>query len=289
MKCYFDPDANCLVYAGKESNKQFWDDHWSSNLLQKRTNYREKGILSAVRKILGGSYVIRLTKRFLPPGSTVLEGGCGLANHVRDLTDAGFHAIGVDYAPETVIMVKEAFPGLDIRLGDVRKLPFKDNELYGYWSLGVIEHFWEGYDPIVREMVRSIRGGGYLFLTFPHMSWLRKKKARWNCYENIERKCLPPDGFYQFALDPASVIKTLNEYGFQLVLHRGIAGLKGLKDEVTLLKPFLQKLYNASHPLAKIIKRLLESLLNPWTGHSSLLIFKIDKNNEYPRFVTNDE
>ena len=40
-----------------------------------------------------------------------------------------------------------------------------------------IEHFIDGYDAILSEMYRVIKEGGYLFLTVPSMSIIRKVKA----------------------------------------------------------------------------------------------------------------
>ena len=104
----------------------------------------------------------RITARYLPPGSRVLEGGCGRANKVKALADAGFAAVGVDYAAESVELARQVYPGLDIQVGDVRMLPFPDGAFDGYWSIGVIEHFWAGYDDILREARRVLKPGGVL-------------------------------------------------------------------------------------------------------------------------------
>ncbi len=64
----------------------------------------------------------------------------------------GYQSAGVDFAKETIERVKEIIPKLDVRVGDVRDLQFPDNYLTGYWSLGVIEHFWDGYYDILEEM-----------------------------------------------------------------------------------------------------------------------------------------
>ena len=58
----------------------------------------------------------------------------------------------MDFAEESVRRARLEYPGLDIREGDVRSLPFPAGHFDGYWSIGVIEHFWGGYD-------RDPRGG----------------------------------------------------------------------------------------------------------------------------------
>ncbi len=49
-----------------------------------------------------------MTERFFEKGSRVLEGGCGLANHVYALQIRGFEAVGIDFSPKTVSLLNEA-------------------------------------------------------------------------------------------------------------------------------------------------------------------------------------
>jgi SAM-dependent methyltransferase len=81
----------------------------------------------------------------------ILEGGCGIGQMVHAFKWQGYNAVGIDFARRTIKRVKVAVPELDIRFGDVRNLPFRDGEIAGYWSFGVIEHFWEGYERSVMK------------------------------------------------------------------------------------------------------------------------------------------
>jgi hypothetical protein len=69
----------------------------------------------------------------------------------------------------------------------------------------------------------------------------------------------------------------MNKYGSHLAKHRGIAGFKGFKDEVSFLKPLMQKLNDSSHPIAHFMKKGFELFLNPWAGHSTLLVLRMNK------------
>ena len=122
--------------------------------------------------------VLTVTARYLARGSRVLEGGCGRANKVNAMAAAGFHAIGIDFAPQSVTQAKLDYPGLDIRLGDVRSLEFPDGSFDGYWSIGVIEHFWEGYADILSEAGRILRPQGIPFSHGAVVSPYRQRKAR---------------------------------------------------------------------------------------------------------------
>ena len=201
---YYNKSTGQLIFTKKLSTSAYWDNRWHIN-----KNIRAKIINSK------DSYVSRITKKYLrPKQGIILEGGCGQGHYVSSLVNNGYQCIGVDYAQETVKTLNKFVPELDIRYGDVRDLPFKDIFFIGYWSLGVIEHFWDGYDNIAKEMSRVIKKDGYLFLTFPYMSLLRKLKARLGFYKLWKNGNNQPEDFYQYALDTKVVIKDFNKFGF---------------------------------------------------------------------------
>ena len=196
---------------------------------------------------------------------------------VYGLKSWGYDVYGVDWAKETIQRIKEHFPDLRVSVGDVRKLDFSDNFFDGYWSLGVIEHFWEGYDETVKEIKRVLNPEGFLFLTFPWMSPLRRFKASRRLYETLDKEKIDRNNFYQFILDEGGVIKDLKENGFELIQRRPFDATKGLKDEIFFLKPILQKLYDNQNIIAKGTRFLISILFSKIAGHSILLVFKNEK------------
>ncbi len=264
MKRYFDKTNNRLIYIGKASDANYWDAHWDKNTIEKLYP----------KRIMPTDYVINTTQKYLPKGSTILEGGCGTGQQVFKLQKSAYKVIGIDYAEKTVKIVKQAKPELDIRLGDVRKLDFDDNYFEGYWSFGVIEHFYNGYDEIINEMYRVIKPGGYLFITFPHMSKLRKLKAKkekypvWNeSEENIKN-------FYQFALSEQKVIADLEKLNFKLIKKQHLSGIKGLKDEIKFLKKPLQKIFDSRSLFGMGMSKVISMIFNRFSSHTVLLILK---------------
>ncbi len=191
------------------------------------------------------------------------------------LAHLGYDCIGVDFAPQTVALLRGQVPELDIRLEDVRRLDFAADSFAGYWSLGVIEHFWDGYQDIGVEITRVVRPGGYLFITFPYLSPLRRLKARLNLYPVWENDHQPPD-FYQFCLDRHQVTWDFARWGFELIKVRPFDGLKGTKSEIHPLSGPLQRLYDyrgGSFPIRALRWALSESLAIA-CAHAVLLIFK---------------
>jgi len=266
---YYDSAKKCLVYEERfRSNADFWDDHWAKD----DWNEIEK-------KGKNDRFVGKISRKFLKPSRSVkiLEGGCGKGQYVNSLSHTGYDAYGIDYAQATVNKVNQLFPQLNIRLSDIRKIDFPDNFFNAYWSLGVIEHFYDGYLEILHEMNRVLKPGGYAFVTFPYMSPLRKLRAKLGRYPNFQEEHLDMSKFFQFALDSKRVQKDFSEKGFGLVYKRSFDGIKGLKDELDDF-PFLQKIFNeiyhSKNFFIKIIKYAIHLSLAPVCGHIILMVFK---------------
>jgi len=267
---YYNSNKKALVYIQSSATPEMWDNHWN-------IGDGEKTKLTLSSSI--DNFVSLVTQRYLSPQSgLILEGGCGTGQYVASLTSLGYQALGIDFAPQTVETLNKVAPHLDIRLGDVRSLPLPDNSVSGYWSLGVIEHFYSGYDKISHEMARVIKPGGYLFITHPYMSTLRKVKV-WLRLYSYESHSSEPSDFYQFALNHDETINHFSQLGFSLCHFSPQAGLKGFKDEIPLFfKLPLQMLYDyqGKSLLVHGFRFALNTLLTPLCGHSCLIVFKME-------------
>jgi len=264
MKLY-DKENNRLVILEQKSTSEFWDKHWDEG------NFIEK-----VKRGKNNRLVKKFTIKFLKSGTKILEGGCGIGQNVYGLSQWGYNAYGVDFAENTVKKISKEFPKLKVSVQDVRNLNFPDNFFDGYWSLGVIEHFWDGYSKILEEMKRVLKPRSYLFLTFPYLSPLRKLKIQLGFYEKI-KEGIKTDNFYEFILDEERVKNNVEKYGFKLKLKYPFDATKGIKDEISLLNPFLQKIYNSQNILSKGVRFLNSLLFSRIAGHVILLIFQKDE------------
>ncbi|HAV11409.1 MAG TPA: class I SAM-dependent methyltransferase [Candidatus Moranbacteria bacterium] len=260
---YFDTKNSRLVFLESKSSAGFWDNHWKTEKLK-----------ADIERGKDDQFVSRITKKFLPLGSKILEGGCGKGAFVYSLKISGYDAYGIDYAKETIKEINEVMPDLNISLGNVEGLDFSDNFFDGYWSLGVIEHFFDGYDKITKEMTRVIKPGGYLFITFPYISPLRRIKAKLGKYPKFQEKELAMENFYQFALSHKKTSGDFEKLGFSIVYKKPFDGIKGLKDEISQVKPILQRIYDSKNIFIMIFQGLLSRALSPFTSHSILLVFK---------------
>ncbi|MBD3230959.1 MAG: methyltransferase domain-containing protein [Candidatus Lokiarchaeota archaeon] len=268
MQKFFEITTKRIIFIGKDADSSFWDRKWSSN--------KYELIKSKVLNTTTNKFLLHYTRLFLKPcNGIILEGGCGKGSNVMTLIKNKYNCIGIDYAENTVKTLNKILPNLDIRLGDVRNLDFESNYFIGYWSLGVIEHYWNGYEKIANEMYRCLRENGYLFLTFPYMSPLRDIKVKLRLYKNIIAS-KKPDNFYQFALNYKDVIKDFKNIGFYFIKKIPFDGIRGIRNEIPFIKTFLDKImnYQGKNILINILNILLSQFLAPIAGHSILLIFK---------------
>jgi SAM-dependent methyltransferase len=254
----YSPSLDRLVYVAQRASPEFWDEHW-----------RREGAPTALSR---HDEILVTTSRYLRRGARVLEGGCGRGDKVNALAAAGFDAVGVDYAEDAVQQARNDFPGLDIRVGDVRALPFPDQSFDGYWSVGVIEHFWEGYDAILAEAARVLRIGAVLFLTAPWLSPYRRRKLRAGGYP-VLTGVSEPENFFQFALSRQEVAPALQRQGFELLHWRGVAAATTLLEEVTVFRAQIDWLLKSRGRLGKrLLRRMLLQTLGGYCGHSFMAV-----------------
>ncbi|MCP4573556.1 MAG: class I SAM-dependent methyltransferase [bacterium] len=265
MERFYDPQHNRLIYVDRNPTPDFWDERWLAD-----------GGLGAALARTAPTHVSRLNRRYVDPeAGPVLEGGCGTAKHLAAMVRDGYECVGIDNAEQTVAAVKEAAPELDVRLGDVRELDLPDASFAAYWSLGVIEHFPEGYEAIGREMARVLKPGGVLLLAFPRLSPLRRRRALSGAFPTWSGPGVP-EGFYQFALDHERVAADFQTWGFRLEEVRPQGGLYGFGQESPRLGPAALKLsrYRGGFRLVRGARRLLSDALDRDAGHSILLVLR---------------
>jgi SAM-dependent methyltransferase len=104
------------------------------------------------------------------PGGRALDLGCGTAVVTLALARRGFEVVGVDHSPEMLELGRRklAAAGLEATLetGDVRALRFDDGEFDCVTIQGLLHHL-EELEPCLREAVRVLRPGGFLYVSEP--------------------------------------------------------------------------------------------------------------------------
>jgi len=119
-------------------------------------------------------------ERHFPKGSRLLESGCGAGRWVRFLKDRGYPITGLEYSGETVAMIRKAWPDLEIVQGDCERAPFADGTFDGVLSFGVVEHWIEGPQRPLADLLRVLKPGAKAYISVPCFTLVRRiKKALW--------------------------------------------------------------------------------------------------------------
>lgn len=191
--------------------KQQWERMWKDRTLEQEVRLCEfRELRRHLLDILG-----QMDDPF------VVEAGCGLGAWVSYLSKHGVRrVVGVDnYAP-ALEELKRHVPASLVMEADVRDLPFSNDSVDACISLGVVEHFPGGPKPLILEMFRVLRPGGYLFLTVPYYNLFRRLfvhplRAAFLGAKSRIRKCELYFVEYRFTRNELEEI--VRECGFELV------------------------------------------------------------------------
>lgn len=113
-------------------------------------------------------------KKWLPNNQPILEAGCGSGRWVIWFVRQGWKAVGLDWSHNLISRARSQYPNAQFEVGDMRSMPFGDNQFGSIVSLGAIEHTVEGPRQSLREYFRVLRPGGVATITVPFLSAARK-------------------------------------------------------------------------------------------------------------------
>ena len=262
---YYDKQKDCLIFINTKANNEYWDDLW---------NLQRNWIETTTKKISLNNSLFRLIDNYTEPNAKILEAGCGRGQFVYGLQKKGYDTVGVDYAEKTVKILNESIPELKIVCADIRNMGFIPSDSIDlYYSGGVIEHFWYGYDDIILEAKRVLKPNGKMIITFPFVNKMRHKiKSKLPNWEKESQ----PKNFYQFALNLEKTESNIEMHGFKLLYRNKRNGLKGFIEQHPKM-PFAKNLYKAKkrNLLTKSFRVLISKFLAKiGYGHTVLLVFE---------------
>lgn len=204
--------------------ERFWTRHWDS--VAKTPNVGTVGRSDEYRAML--PYLERL-----PPGSQMLDGGCGMGAWTVFLSSQGFNVVGLDISERTITRLKELLPRHRFVCGDIRRTSFHDGSFDAYLSWGTFEHFENGLGECVREARRVLKPGGLLFVSVPHQNWrhiLRDSRAlhKWDSTYDPTHGYRQPQRFYQWRLTRPELHRELELGGFRVLEIKRIGKRHGV-------------------------------------------------------------
>ncbi len=148
------------VHSG--SSPDFWEGTWIAGHFEQSVRF---SVVDPLRPLF---------EEYLGPESLMLEGGCGMGNYISYYAARGHKVIGLDFALGALKTLHVRQPHLLLTGGDVSKMPFADETFDLYYSGGVVEHFEGGAEESLREARRVLKEDGFLMISVPYYSPLRK-------------------------------------------------------------------------------------------------------------------
>ena len=185
-----------------------WFGHWKKDSI-------EKGLKQIQYESMYTSSFLTYFKK----GDVVLEAGCGLSRYCVWLENQGINTYGIDIIKEAIIegkryMKKHGYKS-ELKVGDVRKLPYSSNKFDGYISLGVLEHF-ESFDDVrksLAEAFRVLKPGGRVFISIPNPIAIHMIPEKIMDVIGIK------SGITHYPLNKQDLLKVAKENKFIIVTH----------------------------------------------------------------------
>lgn len=146
------------------------------------------------------SYLLKMIRRFNISTEKVLDVSSPfILSYI--LSETGT-VLKTDINPAEKEMIV-ASDRLSFKLEDATKLTFSDASFDLVYSISVIEHIHERYPDAVKEMIRVLKPGGYLYLAFPVSSKHIEEWTENNIYSNQYKKS--ERFFFQYRFDSVDV------------------------------------------------------------------------------------
>jgi SAM-dependent methyltransferase len=178
----------------------------------------------------------------LPPGSRILDLGCGPGFLSFDLAKRGYRGVGIDAAQAMIqrCKVEAAAQGASglwhYQVGDVELLPFPDESFDAAICAGVIEYL-PGDESLLREVARVLKPGGRFIICFTNkygytislsslFGWIKRIPGARKAASTI-RRVLVGGKHGATAFDfrprkhrPSVARRTLSQVGYKIVSDR---------------------------------------------------------------------
>jgi ubiquinone/menaquinone biosynthesis C-methylase UbiE len=251
----------------KNPSNLMWDNLWSNSNFNLTLNNGRKGHLDAfLENILYKHFLYKINNN--NNKVRILEAGCGIGQIVVALNSRGYNCYGLDFARNTIRRLKNIFPNIPFDHGDIRYLPYKNSFFDIYISLGVIEHFQNGQDLILKEAARVLKKGGVAFVSVPFLNRFRRIKCNIGLYDTKPK--LP---FFESCFSLDELKELFNEAGFDLIDYKYQNPVMPFIQET-----FLRSLYFLIEDV-RILRGPIDRLLNfilPkfFFGHMIMIIAK---------------
>ncbi len=170
-----------------------YDFLWPRTTEKKFQKVSRQMVEPRVRQILKN-----IPKNFLY-NKKILDSGCGTGRYIDCFRkERPREIIGMDKGKAIISTNKKRYKGakkISFKVGDVKKLPFKNEEFDFICSAGVFHHSSEKMSHLVKEHQRVLKKGGYFFIFVTAKGGLLKET--WNFSRKL-LKDIPLSDIYDY-------------------------------------------------------------------------------------------
>jgi SAM-dependent methyltransferase len=142
-------------------------------------------------------------------GCEVLEAGSGEGYGADLIAGVARRVIGVDYDESAVAHVRARYPRVDMRQGNLARLPIDDGAVDVVVNFQVIEHLWD-QPGFVDECARVLRPAGLLLMSTPNRLTFSPGRDT------------PINPFHTRELNAAELTELLTDAGFEIEAMLGV-------------------------------------------------------------------
>lgn len=234
--------SRLVQHKAAADDPAYWDLLWRANPGEPMTG----------RRIL--KWYQRLFRTYLPRSHDrpIVEAGCGNGNMLRTIANEGYRVEGVDFAPLAIDANRALDPVNTYLVADVRELPYDDDSLGGYVSLGVVEHFPDDQRRVILDEARRVlRPGAPAFVSVPFKSPLRRARAAAGGYDALPSE--PGLPFYQNVFSVSEIARDIERAGLRVIDLDYYDAAGGFSTTTGLGQRFFDGLASRSRALARHI------------------------------------
>ena len=149
-------------------SKQLVKSHFSERVGEWAANFSdlEPPTLDSQNVLSRHRFALEMLESTMPPGSKVLDVGCGTGEMAATLAKRGYEVWGVDIAEPMVRYASHRHESGRFRVGDLEHIPFDDDTFDAVVCLGVIEYLPDDARAL-SEIRRVLRPGGTAVVSTP--------------------------------------------------------------------------------------------------------------------------
>ena len=155
--------------VNEKNTAKEWNKYWQK--------VQDSFLANLYRTIFLAKPVAKLIDLYFGKKGIFVEAGSGSSATSKYIKKRNRKIIAMDFSEKALILAKQQKNVDEVKLGDIKKMPFKKESLDGIWNLGVMEHFSKPeINEILQEFHRTLKKNGKIILLWP---------AKYNIVNNI--------------------------------------------------------------------------------------------------------